>query len=401
MLVLVRYLSVSTLSAIMIAVATNCGPSEPAAPQPAFEPAGPEHAPDPSTFGPFPVGVRTLSFEIGDRTDPDGSPRTLVTEIWYPAVEESRGLPGEQYDLRVFFTPEQTAQFADTEFPLLPTQAVRDAAPWPEQGPFPLVIFSHGKGAFRWQSTYFTVLLASHGYVVASADHSGDTFAEMLRNEQESTLYGAENRPLDVSFLISRMGRLPEDEPLRGLADTERVGVAGHSFGAFTSLRVAVTDKRIKAIVPHTPTSTELAWLGLPQPVTLDVPVMMHGGRADQTLAWDEHVGPAWASLSRPRFLLELPNGGHFTWSDLCSLDLSRFAGSIDLGFSQEDVERSLKDGCAAPAPPADVAQPLINHFSVGFFNGYLRNSPGALEALSQAEADRLAPGEAVVSAEP
>src|SRR5688500_14694316 len=66
-----------------------------------FEPASETAAPDPSTFGPFPVGVRTMTFVDDSRLKPlsEDEPRTLITEIWYPADESARGAPGTDYVL--------------------------------------------------------------------------------------------------------------------------------------------------------------------------------------------------------------------------------------------------------------------------------------------------------------
>jgi dienelactone hydrolase len=374
-------------AALLLIFALGCGGGADPHALP-FDPAGPDAAPPPSELGPFPVGVRTLRFEDSGRKKPDGTPRVLLTELWYPAAESARGSPGATYDVRTLLTDEQREQNAHLDTPLLHTPAVRDAPPHRAHGPYPLVVFSHGKAGIRWQSTYLTVLLASHGYVVVSADHEGDTLADAVRGEQVHSLLAAEQRPEDVSLLIGRMGRLPEGDPLRGLLDLERVGVAGHSFGAFTALRVAVTDRRVKAIVPQTPTSTDLAWLGLGEDVRLEIPVMIQGARLDRSLPWDDHVVPAWEAQQRPRYLLDLRQGGHFSYSDLCAFDLARLAGSVDLGYSDEDIARVLGDGCGAPAPPSSLAHPLINHFAVGFFNAVLRHSPGSHDLLTQAAAD-------------
>ena len=47
-------------------------------------------------------------------------------------------------------------------------------------GTFPLVVFSHGYGGERRQSTFFCTHLASHGYVIAAMDHVGNTTVELL-----------------------------------------------------------------------------------------------------------------------------------------------------------------------------------------------------------------------------
>src|ERR1051326_5910902 len=49
---------------------------------------------DPLKPGPYPVGVTTTVFVDHSRTDPaTKEARTLVTEIWYPATDDARGLP--------------------------------------------------------------------------------------------------------------------------------------------------------------------------------------------------------------------------------------------------------------------------------------------------------------------
>src|ERR1041384_4557696 len=48
--------------------------------------------------GPFPVGVTTTVFVDSSRTDAfTKEPRTLVTEIWYPATDDARQLPKNKY----------------------------------------------------------------------------------------------------------------------------------------------------------------------------------------------------------------------------------------------------------------------------------------------------------------
>jgi predicted dienelactone hydrolase len=363
----------------------------------AFLPAGPTAAPDPSKPGPFAVGVRTVDYVDASRTQPDGGPRRLVTEIWYPAGESARGKPGATYDLLSLATDAQRAQLAGMQVPILHTFGVRDAAPRTDRGPFPLVIFSHGQGGVRWQSTYYTVLLASHGYVVVSPDHPGDTLADALQGQLANPLEGLENRPLDASFLIDTFLSLPPSDPLAGLIDPEQIGITGHSFGALTSLRTPIRDQRIRALVAQAPPSTDIDFAGQLPSFTISVPALIEASHNDQTLPWDPHVSTTWARLHAPRFLLDLVHGGHYTFSDLCAFDLSSVA--VVIGFG--NISRTLADGCNPPAPPAGVAQPLIDHFAVAFFNGLLRRSPGSMALLNQARADALAPGEAVFTGDP
>jgi|APLak6261679142_1056127.scaffolds.fasta_scaffold00010_62 predicted dienelactone hydrolase len=384
-------------SSCLVLSLAACSPPASVDPLP-FEEASSTAAPDPTKPGPYPVGVRTVVFEDTGRRKPDGTPRKLVTEIWYPAVQSTRGQPTVSYDIFSVFTPEQQAAIGVGTIPLLQTAAVRDAEPARAHGKFPLVIFSHGQAAVRWQSTYYTVLLASHGYVVASTDHEGGTLFDVVRGQLQNVAVGVETRPADVTYLLSRFERLKSDDPLYGLLDFERIGVTGHSFGALTSLRVAAMDKRVKAIVPQAPVDANLAWVGLTQPVVLGIPVHIQAAHADRTLPWDSNIEPTLLVMQRPFWLLDIVKGGHFTFSDLCGFDLASIADRVQLDIPGADVRKVLEDGCGPTSPPASVAQPVINHFAISFFNAQLKGSAASLELMTQAKGDALAGGEGVVT---
>jgi len=106
-----------------------------------------------------------------DWSDAGRSGRPLPTEVWYPASEEFRG--------------KDVAEGTRDNYELVPglppgwQEAVRDAEA--RKGPFPLVVFSHGFGGHRRQSTFLCTHLASHGYVVAAVDHTGNTIVEMVQ----------------------------------------------------------------------------------------------------------------------------------------------------------------------------------------------------------------------------
>ncbi len=388
--------ALSLLTTVLVA----CGPTPTGDALP-FEPASATAAPVPSQAGPFPVGLRTMEIFDTGRPKPDGSPRRLLTEVWYPATQDTRGQPTVSYDIRSYFTPEQQAQLGDA-IPLLQTTAVRDAKVATGHGTFPLVVFSHGQAALRFQSTYYTVLLASHGFIVVSTDHEGGTLADVARGVLQNVLVGVETRPQDVRYLISKFSRLDPSDPLAAVIDLNHVGVTGHSFGALTALRVAALDERVKAIVPQAPFDATAIWSDLPQPVVLTIPVEVQGAHRDQTLPWDPHVAATWGALHRPRWLLDVSTGGHFTFSDLCAFDLAGIAQRVQINIPGADLRGILSDGCGPPAPPASVAQPLIDHFAIGFFNATLRGSTGSYALLSQAQADAVAgPGVGVLTADP
>src|SRR5256712_1893954 len=142
-------------------------------------------------------------------------------------------------------------------FPFGGREAVRDATP--PGGRHPLVAFSHGYGGPRRQSTFLCTHLASHGYVVASVDHTGNTMLEVVQGvmtlRSGGTLPHPDTvlrefialRPADISFAIDQV--LGMD----GLVDPDRIGMAGHSFGGWTTLTTTARDRRIRAAVPLAP----------------------------------------------------------------------------------------------------------------------------------------------------
>ncbi len=204
---------------------------------------------DPFSRGASAVGVRTL-----DLSDLARDGRLLPLEVWYPASDAHRG--ADQV------APTQDSYEVLPGFPAVTQDAVRDAAPRP--GSYPLIMFSHGFGGHRRQSTFLCTHLASHGYVVASCDHTGNTlldvaqFAMMARSgtpipdTDEMVRDFIAARPADVTHAIDRLlDGVASD--LRPLIDAERIGMMGHSFGGWTTLVVTARDRRIRAAVPLAP----------------------------------------------------------------------------------------------------------------------------------------------------
>ena len=113
-------------------------------------------------------------------------------------------------------------------------------------GPFPAVIFSHGLGGDRDAAAYLGEHLASWGLVAIHIQHPGSdsgVWAGMTRPRQimdalrESVRdpRTAVNRYEDIPFVVDSI----EDRADRLRVDPERLGIAGHSFGAHTVLAAA------------------------------------------------------------------------------------------------------------------------------------------------------------------
>jgi predicted dienelactone hydrolase len=102
-------------------------------------------------------------------------------------------------------------------------------------GPFPVIVWSHG--AFGSNENYRPLVehWASHGYVTIQPNHS-DSRALGTRPGDPAGFRDWPSRPVDVSFIIDSLGELEKIEPaLNGKLDAKRIGVGGHSFGANTA----------------------------------------------------------------------------------------------------------------------------------------------------------------------
>ncbi len=117
-------------------------------------------------------------------------------------------------------------------------------------GPYPLVVHSHGIVSSRTELAYLAEALASRGYVVVAADYpltSGAT-------EGGANAADVINQPADISFLIDSVINLQgTDKPFPGTIDQSRIGLTGFSLGGLTTYLATYhprwRDPRIAAAV--------------------------------------------------------------------------------------------------------------------------------------------------------
>ncbi len=278
---------------------------------------------DPAAPGPYAVGVTTRTF---NRALADGSVRPLETYIWYPAA--AGGAP------------------ADDSLQAMPEAAVASG------GPFPLVIFSHGSGGNPRQSVFFTAHLASYGFVVAAPPHPGNTTTDCFPcDDALGMVNSAVNRPPDVRFVTDGLINLSGggDSLLAGAVDGERVGISGHSFGAYTTLAVEADGPPFLAGLAM---SAPAEPLQEPSIGRITLPTMIMSGDVDNVLPPDQQRAVFDNLTSSPvRYLLTLRGAGHMSFTDFC---LPAFPG--------------CRDGDMAP----QEAQTLINRYGVAFLLEYV-----------------------------
>lgn len=351
-------------------------------------PAGSGAAPDPSEKGPYPVGVRTFDLELKGS---DGKPRSIRYEVWYPTTEEFRDGPFDAIDFykdAPDYLKETVKKYEDA-LPPIPVDAVRDAPVRAGHGPYPLVMFSHGAYGIRFQSVFFTIPLASHGYVVAAPDHDGNVLYNLIEPDgynMDDLIVSALNRPLDATAVIDDMLTRNDtgSDPFFETVDPAMIGAAGHSFGGYTALYLGFVDERIGAVLAMEPATTPFPMLGFKYE-DFQAPVMFMAGKLDATLDTDVEMYQPFLKMPSPRYYFELLTGGHFTYSDICILDLLYIAN--DLGI--EDADNALNDGCADFNIPTETAHPIINQFGIGYFNFYLRGSQMSAQYFDEAAASQ------------
>ncbi len=365
----------ATLALWMITLLASAGPLE------ATEPV----LSDPLSAGPFPAGVTTSVFVDTSRTDSlTRQPRTLVTEIWYPATDEARQMPKNKYSdfIPGGVTPEIDAMITATfkislaeVDKLFWNEAHRDAPV--REGRFPLVVFSHGNGGTRHQNTFWCDFLASHGYIIVSPDHTGNARWTIIDGkpigaQSSERLNSAKDRPLDVCFLLDQMIRWDTgaDKRFTGRIDTEHAAIAGMSFGSFTAHWAADREPRFKAVVAMSgapPTHTNLA-----------VPSLRMLGTEDRTLGvlGNALIRANHASHTGPAFLLELKNGGHYSFTDMFKIN-KNFGDGVGTG-KRRDTNEPFE------FTSMELTYKIVNSYSVAFLGCFLKGQKEYRNFLSE-----------------
>ena len=214
-------------------------------------------------------------------------------------------------------------------------------------GPCPVIIFSHGLGGSREHYEYLGRHWAGCGYVSVHLQHVGSDAAwwkgqppgEVPKAMLGATLdpRNAANRPKDVSFAIDQLTALNGDagSPLHGRLDMKRLGVAGHSFGGFTSMAIAGQDfgpaqwaePRVKAVIQMSapvarPAVRDRAYAKITTPV-----FHMTGTRDDSPIGEtkaDERRIPFDKMTAAETCLVIFKDGDHMIFSGRPGLDAER-----------------------------------------------------------------------------
>ncbi len=232
----------------------------------------------PAPTGPYTVGATTFVLTDENRQEiysGQDEPRKFMLEIWYPAVPPGPDIQPAPWMPDAALVAPSIADYIGLphffldHLALAKSSAYEDIPSHHNDGPYPVLIFSHGWHGFRQQSTFLMQELASHGYIVAALEHP---YGAELTVFPDGTL--APNNPAalpkgkpdaeyelaaqklvnqwagDIGYALDFLAKLNENDPdgrFTGLLALDQTGVFGHSTGGGATIQFCSTDARCKA----------------------------------------------------------------------------------------------------------------------------------------------------------
>jgi hypothetical protein len=207
--------------------------------------------------GPYPVGVLDRVMTDPARTNLYRyTPKTnaFMVTIFYPAEAPAAGmLPDSMWPRRIASDPGVYSMLGlDGRWAKLFATAsghrFREAPLAARPNRFPVLFFSHGL-TFRLAYSQMAEELASHGYVVITADHP-DCFATEFPDGRYLKGGSPDNagRFKDMEFLVNEAVRMNTDDTFcAGRLDLELMGILGASYGGIAA-EMCRRDPRLKCV---------------------------------------------------------------------------------------------------------------------------------------------------------
>jgi poly(3-hydroxybutyrate) depolymerase len=301
-------------------------------------------------------------------------------------------------DCRDRMTPSATAKVEPRRVPIklhVPAQG----------GPYPVIVVSHGAGGDRDSHYAQAKRLASDGYAVFCVEHVGSNRDKMSQGVRplanlDAMVRDANEvfaRPQDIGFAIDRAAEWNKNHPqLKGRFDVDRVGVMGHSYGAFTTMVVCgmrpalnwleprvkpgeglgpdFRDPRVKCGVALSPQGVGEPFFIEESFGSLAAPMLGVSGTKDS------QIGGKSAASRKDAFSL-WPRGEHqFVW----------IANANHLDFT----DSTGTDRRMISSPTRADVQPLLLAAILGHFDTHLRSSSESTKPVSKLSLEQHLRGE-------
>ena len=355
---------------------------------------GPFFAPD--ARGPHEVGVATTYFVDGSRYETWGECRRILpVEVWYPSTGLG-GMPNAMPQM-VGPMPDWTWGVFDhfwgesfDAFWSLTTSALRNAEVLSAPGPYPVVLFSHGLTAIRFQNYTLCEHLASHGFIVVAPDHYGNAIftniplGGIIPFNPAGVVASFFDRIKDVRFVfesLEAMNGNPEN-PFFGLLDLDHFALSGHSYGGVTSLAAGLLHDFVKAIAPLNP-----AW-AIGYPASFSKPFFLLRSEWDTVVGeWDDAARVAFDDAgSEHKLYLNFLRGGHYSATDACPLLPPGYISPSSTGCgSQEHIDFQEANALTSAYLTAFLKSAMLGDVR---YDDYLseNHAPGEIELITTFE---------------
>ncbi|MHC1766164.1 MAG: alpha/beta hydrolase family protein [Verrucomicrobiia bacterium] len=255
--------------------------------------------------GPYNVGTLERVLSDPSRTNRYGvkTNSSFYAKFWYPARPGAGALPERivEGDIGAVLGPRLNGFIAGAgTVTILFVQAFKDSPVATNQTAYPVLIYSCGGGAFRQDNSGLALELASHGYVVVSADHEDNSIIRVPGGSIVSGKLAADSIPTyqsrfqDMQVVLDELAKMNLSDPvLGGYFDLERIGVAGWSTGGVDAAQACLKDERIKAGVLLDPglisSAPDLLKVGIRTPF-----LVITGELSDGRQLYDKATGAAY-----------------------------------------------------------------------------------------------------------
>ncbi|MHA1474817.1 MAG: alpha/beta hydrolase family protein [Promethearchaeota archaeon] len=339
---------------------------------------------NPFNRGPFPVGVITQNFHDPKRN------RTLPTEIWFPATDEFKNKDFDEATKDKYLMGDIPSS----------QNAVRDADI--HERFYPLIVFSHGHGAHRRLTSHLCTHLASHGYIVAAPDHLGNTFLDLLNYRaqiQKGTPPNLEeldrqifmNRPSDIKFIIDCMTSDKVKIPLK-MIDVNSIGVAGYSYGGWTILMAASTDKRISAALPIASIGGNVPESSEPNPLSQSLNLdwkhniaTLYLAAQNDTIVDARSIYDMFKRTLQPKSMIALLDADHFHFCKEAELSHNLIQQQPELFFGDTPLAKKIKEKMSPfdKLCSAEEGHAFLQGLGLTHMDAHLKKNSNAIEILS------------------
>lgn len=330
----------------------------------------------PEPTGNFSVGTVVCDFTDKNRIETYskevGNPRKIAVQFWYPA--------------------DTLGAEIDTDITGAPISIL--------QKNYPVLIFSHGAFGVRRSNASTFRELASHGYIVASIDHTyhafytsfsdGSSAPVSMKFFNEAQKVEADSLPLeenykithdwlklrtaDIEFVLDTLEAgdlVAQGALLNGHMDLTKIGLFGHSLGGAASAQVAREREDVKAaiVIDGTLIGDIIGLNSDNTDIITDVsftkPLMqMYGSLFHDIDAKATGYKPninAFNNATDAAYALCIKDSGHLNFTDLPRI--SPFLSKV-LGVGTVDSFKCIK---------------IVNDYSLAFFDKHLKGQASPL----------------------